>query len=145
MKTKRTTGRKLVALRRRVFAMYGDECWLCGGGEADTIDHIVKLKYGGTDDLENLRPAHGRRTDNCVGNYSGLRPKTKHPGNYKVDTSKSYESNRVAVESVTDEHGNAWGDGWVKKTRGASSSTMFYGVAGMAANDPFITDWLAMK
>jgi len=31
MKTKRITGRKLVELRRRVFAMYGDQCWLYGG------------------------------------------------------------------------------------------------------------------
>jgi len=114
MTTKRTTGRKLVELRRRVFAMYGDECWLCGGGEADTIDHIVKLMHGGTDDLDNLRPAHGRRTRNCVGNYSGQRPKTKHQGN-GFTTSISCKGKPDAIESVTDANGVTWGDGWVKK------------------------------
>jgi len=123
--------------------MYGDECWLCGRGGADTIDHIVKIMHGGTDDLDNLRPAHGRRTRNCAGNYSGLRPKSKHPGNYELGTSKSYEASPVAMESVTDEHGNEWGNGWVTKTRSTGSSTMFYGVSGMAVNDPFITNWLA--
>lgn len=53
---------------------YGSDCYLCGTsidmtasravGEGDWhyglhIDHVVPRKLGGTDDIENLRPAHG--------------------------------------------------------------------------------------
>jgi hypothetical protein len=72
--TQRTRGEKLQKLRQRVFSTYGDICWLCGGGEADTIDHVIPLSDGGDDDIDNLRPAHGRKSASCVGNYSRKRP-----------------------------------------------------------------------
>lgn len=82
-RNKRLSGRGLQTLRKRVFATYGDECWLCGQEGADTIDHIVMVSQGGSNTIDNLRPAHGRKTSFCVGNYSrrrgrfGSRPKTK--------------------------------------------------------------------
>jgi len=74
MKDTRTRGATLQKLRKRVFDYYGDGCWLCHQGGADTIDHIVPVSQGGGDELENLRPAHGRKSKNCVGNFSRKRP-----------------------------------------------------------------------
>jgi 5-methylcytosine-specific restriction endonuclease McrA len=80
MTDNRTRGVSLQRLRKRVFDLYGDDCWLCHQGGADTIDHIIPLINGGTDDLDNLRPAHGRKSASCVGNYSRKRP-SQHEGN----------------------------------------------------------------
>lgn len=44
-------------LRKAVLAE-SDVCHLCGGGGADSADHIVPKAAGGTDDLSNLAPAH---------------------------------------------------------------------------------------
>ena len=33
-------------------------CALCGRPGADTADHIIPYDAGGSDDLDNLRPAH---------------------------------------------------------------------------------------
>ena len=33
-------------------------CYLCGRAGADTADHIIPIFQGGTNDIENLRPAH---------------------------------------------------------------------------------------
>ena len=57
--------------RDAVFAAYGDVCWMCGRPGADTVDHYpVSLKDGGTNELSNLRPAHGKRQPHgCPGNY----------------------------------------------------------------------------
>jgi hypothetical protein len=80
MKDTRTRGVSLQRLRKRVFDFYGDQCWLCHQGGADTIDHIIPIIDGGTDDLDNLRPAHGRKSASCVGNFSRKRP-SQHQGN----------------------------------------------------------------
>jgi hypothetical protein len=55
-----------------VFAEHGTVCWLCGHPGADTVDHILPTAHGGTDELSNLRPAHGRGRPElgCIGNYS---------------------------------------------------------------------------
>ena len=58
---KRLSGEKLQKLRKQVFTYYGEQCWLCGGDGADTIDHIIPVADGGDDSLDNLRPAHGRK------------------------------------------------------------------------------------
>lgn len=73
MKDTRTRGVTLQKLRKRVFDYYGDECWLCHQLGADTIDHIIPVIDGGTDDLDNLRPAHGRKSATCTGNFSRKR------------------------------------------------------------------------
>ena len=71
--TKRLTGRGLQTLRQKVFSTYGDICWLCGHEGADTIDHLVMVSQGGSNTIENLRPAHGRKSAFCVGNFSRKR------------------------------------------------------------------------
>lgn len=51
-------GRGSQALRRACLGEYGTRCHLCGLDGADTADHLIPRSEGGTDDLENLRPAH---------------------------------------------------------------------------------------
>ncbi len=70
---KRITGRALQTLRQKVFSTYGDICWLCGQEGADTIDHLVMVVHGGSNTIDNLRPAHGRKSAFCVGNFSRRR------------------------------------------------------------------------
>lgn len=49
-------------------AMYrGGRCWLCGHLGADTLDHVVPVSKGGTNDPDNLRPAH-RACNSARGN-----------------------------------------------------------------------------
>lgn len=54
--------------------MYDLPCALCGGsfapGQAITADHVVPLRRGGGNDLDNLRPAH-------VGCNSGWRRRSR--------------------------------------------------------------------
>jgi 5-methylcytosine-specific restriction endonuclease McrA len=88
MKDTRTRGATLQKLRKRVFDFYGDECWLCHQGGADTIDHILPLSLGGGDELDNLRPAHGRKSKNCVGNFSRKRP-TPQQGKQNIRANES--------------------------------------------------------
>ena len=73
--SERIRGRALQTLRKRVFSTYGDICWLCGQEGADTIDHLVMVSQGGSNTIENLRPAHGRKSSYCVGNFSRKRGK----------------------------------------------------------------------
>ncbi|WP_296216258.1 HNH endonuclease [uncultured Corynebacterium sp.] len=51
-------GRRIAALRGQVLATHGTVCHLCGMPGATSIDHIIPRAAGGTDDLDNLRPAH---------------------------------------------------------------------------------------
>lgn len=48
------------ALTRLTLEVYGDVCWLCGRPGATSKDHVIPYSLGGTDDLENMRPAHLR-------------------------------------------------------------------------------------
>lgn len=45
-------------VRREVYERFGSRCYLCGDEGADTIDHVVPLIKGGSNDIKNLRPAH---------------------------------------------------------------------------------------
>ena len=86
----RIRGRALQSLRKRVFLTYGDICWLCGQEGADTIDHLVMVSQGGSNSIENLRPAHGRKSAFCVGNFSRKRGR---PQLKKKVKSKIYYTN----------------------------------------------------
>jgi len=44
-------------LAPQVHAMWGPICFYCNNEIANTIDHVVPLCKGGTNDLSNLRPA----------------------------------------------------------------------------------------
>jgi 5-methylcytosine-specific restriction endonuclease McrA len=44
------------ALRAKVFAAKGRQCWWCGR-PADTVDHVRPLILGGTSELDNLVPS----------------------------------------------------------------------------------------
>src|SRR5690625_2693919 len=81
-------GRRVAALRGLVLAEYGRLCWLCHqpidlrlsprapGGFS--IDHVLPRSRGGTDDLDNLRPAHRRcnlsRGNRPAGRFRPARP-----------------------------------------------------------------------
>ncbi|WP_084653994.1 HNH endonuclease [Nocardia altamirensis] len=52
------SGRRAQALRLLCLATYGSTCHLCGRRGATTADHVIPRSKGGTDALENLRPAH---------------------------------------------------------------------------------------
>ena len=55
---------------RQAILSASDICWMCGRPGANTVDHIVPLADGGTNALQNLRPAHGRRQPwGCPGNF----------------------------------------------------------------------------
>ena len=124
--TERTRGDRLQKLRQKVFALYGDACWLCGGGEADTIDHLIPLSDGGDDHIDNLRPAHGRKSSKCVGNYSRKRP--AYQG----------EPPRIEKPQSNQPDGITYGDGWIAKKRGTMTSTMYYSITGYELDDPFV-------
>jgi 5-methylcytosine-specific restriction endonuclease McrA len=51
-------GRKVDALRYLVLSTYGTVCHLCGGQGADSPDHVIPRSKGGSNALDNLRPAH---------------------------------------------------------------------------------------
>lgn len=40
--------------KRELFRLSANNCWYCGEEDPSTIDHIVALYNGGTDDIENL-------------------------------------------------------------------------------------------
>jgi 5-methylcytosine-specific restriction endonuclease McrA len=57
--SRRTGRRDWTKLRQRVFAVYGTTCWICGQPGAGQVDHVIPVALGGSDDIANLRPAHG--------------------------------------------------------------------------------------
>lgn len=46
------------SMKNKVFARFGHVCYLCGKPGANTVDHVIPFIKGGTNDIENLRPAH---------------------------------------------------------------------------------------
>lgn len=43
---------------RLTLQTFGDRCHLCGLKGATTADHLTPRSKGGSDDINNLRPAH---------------------------------------------------------------------------------------
>lgn len=76
--------------------MYGDICWLCGQEGADTIDHLLMVSQGGSNTIENLRPAHGRKSSYCVGNFS--RRRGRFQVKKKVKPNPNYEKVGIYYE-----------------------------------------------
>lgn len=58
MTGKKWGGRRAARLRSATLDAYGTTCHLCGGPGADSADHLIPRSAGGTDTLDNLRPAH---------------------------------------------------------------------------------------
>lgn len=48
---------KARAKKAMVIERYGDKCFYCKTAAADTIDHFIPISKGGTNDIDNLRPA----------------------------------------------------------------------------------------
>jgi 5-methylcytosine-specific restriction endonuclease McrA len=46
--------------RRLVLKRDNRVCHACQHGGADTVDHLVNIRRGGTHDLANLAPIHGK-------------------------------------------------------------------------------------
>lgn len=70
------SGRYAQRIREQVRQAYGSVCWLCGRqipeGEF-SVDHLLLRSRGGSDEIENLRPAHGR-CNSRRGNRGIVRP-----------------------------------------------------------------------
>lgn len=60
-------GRRAQRLLQLTLETYGSICHLCGLPGADSSDHLVPRSLGGSDSLDNLRPAH-RRCNSSRGN-----------------------------------------------------------------------------
>lgn len=43
-------------VKQKVFNRYGDKCIKCGSSKRMTIDHIIPISKGGTNDESNLQP-----------------------------------------------------------------------------------------
>lgn len=53
-------------MTRLTLETYGDLCWLCGHGGATSADHVLPRSRGGSDAIENLRPAHHDPCPTCA-------------------------------------------------------------------------------
>lgn len=61
-------GRYATRLTRLTLSTYGTSCWLCTDTDAaTTADHVLPRSRGGSDHIDNLRPAH-RRCNSARGN-----------------------------------------------------------------------------
>lgn len=65
---------------RRIIARDGGICRLCGEPGANTADHIVEKRQGGTDDDANLRAVHAT----CHNTRHGRRSAPRGVGGSKV-------------------------------------------------------------
>lgn len=45
-------------LRRSILQRDGHICYVCGQAGADTVDHVVNVRAGGSDNPDNLRAIH---------------------------------------------------------------------------------------
>lgn len=73
MKRRSYSSRQYRLAKKRI---YGQPCELCGV-PADTIDHIVPIALGGTDDSDNLRPLCRRCNSTLGGRVGQARSKAR--------------------------------------------------------------------
>jgi len=45
-----------ISTKEKVFDLYGRKCLCCGSTENITIDHVVSVKNGGVNEIENMQP-----------------------------------------------------------------------------------------
>ncbi|WP_432510653.1 HNH endonuclease [Kineococcus sp. SYSU DK001] len=87
---KRTSTSAWQRLRAQVLERDGRRCHLCGGVDADAVDHLVPVSQGGGDELSNLAAVHDRVWPNChrkktareaaAARTTTRRPPERHPG-----------------------------------------------------------------
>ena len=58
-------GRRSQRLVALCLQTYGTRCWLCGHDGAESADHLLPRSRGGSDHIDNLRPAHFRECPTC--------------------------------------------------------------------------------
>ncbi|KKO87262.1 HNH endonuclease [Corynebacterium ulcerans] len=81
-------GRSAARIRKQVLETYGDICHLCGRPGADSADHIIPRSRGGKDELDNLRPAHGR-CNSSRGNKSMTQYRDRNPARRRATSPPS--------------------------------------------------------
>lgn len=72
-------GRYAQDMTRHVLTTQGRVCWLCGRPGADSADHVTPRSHGGTDDPNNLRPAHTSPCNSRRGNRHPFPTTTPEP------------------------------------------------------------------
>jgi hypothetical protein len=97
------------------------------------------ISHGGSNDLENLRPAHGRKSEFCVGNFSRKRGKkalkrTRKETPMTTNKEQTPDPNKLVI---------TYGEGWIKKQFRGMSSTMFYDFTGLDIEDQFVQEWIS--
>jgi hypothetical protein len=97
------------------------------------------ISHGGSNDLENLRPAHGRKSEFCVGNFSRKRGKKalKKPRK-EVQMTINKEDQPNPNDLVI-----TYGEGWIKKQFRGMTTTMFYEITGLDIEDKFVQDFIS--
>ncbi len=60
-RSRHRVGRPYRTARRRMFAMYGRTCWICGHEGAGEADHLTPISLDSTQPVDptGMRPAHG--------------------------------------------------------------------------------------
>lgn len=47
-----------------------EPCFVCGKAPAGSVHHVIPLKFGGTNDHENLMPVHMQKVNGCSGHWA---------------------------------------------------------------------------
>lgn len=74
-------GHQAQRLTALCLAEYGTTCHLCGKPGANTADHLIARRYGGPNELWNLRPAH-----KSCNSSRGARPLGEHRARFPLPT-----------------------------------------------------------